>query len=95
MISRGAVCGISLCVGLLAGGLLRAELPPPVTVNPNINPNISSAQNLIGQAYNFVTASQIANNYDMMGHAVHVKLLLTQASRELQLCANIANAQRR
>jgi hypothetical protein len=92
MISRGVACGITLCVGLFAGGLIGAQAPPPVTVSVALNPNLAAAQKLIGEAYTYVTAAQNANNYDMADHAVHVKLLLTQASQELQVCANLADA---
>jgi hypothetical protein len=39
-----------------------------------------------------VIVAQKENNYDMQGHAVHVQLLLTQASQELKVCASLADA---
>lgn len=84
MISRKLAYGATLGVGLLAGGLIRAQVAPPVTVNPAANPNLAAAQKLINQAYNYFIVAQKENNYDMQGHAVHVQLLLTQASQELK-----------
>jgi hypothetical protein len=60
-------------------------------INPGRHPNLAAAQRLTEQAYNKVSAAQVANEFDMDGHAQKAKDLLDQANRELKAAAEAAN----
>ncbi|MCX6556504.1 MAG: hypothetical protein NTW95_03585 [Candidatus Aminicenantes bacterium] len=57
-----------------------------------LHPNLAAAQTFIEKAINKVSAAQIANEFDMNGHAVKAKSLLDQAYAEIKLAALVANA---
>lgn len=84
----------TLLAGLLGfiffSGIVSAQ--PARNVSPRRHPNIAAAQRLVGQAYNRLSAAQQANEFDMGGHAQHAKDLLDQASAEMKLAAEAANA---
>jgi hypothetical protein len=65
--------------------------PPVDNINPNKHPNLAAAQRLATEAFERVSAAQVANEYDMDGHAAHAKDLLDQANRELKAAAIAAN----
>jgi hypothetical protein len=69
-----------------------ASAQPERNVSPRRHPNIAAAQRLVGQAYNRLSAAQQANEFDMGGHAQRAKELLDQASAEMKLAAEAANA---
>ena len=73
-------------------GSSTAFAKPSVNVSAKKHPNIAAAQKLVEQAFAKVTAAQKANEYDMDGHAAKAKDLLEQASNELKLAAEAANA---
>ncbi len=56
------------------------------------HPNLWAAQTFIEKAIQKVTAAQVANEYDMDGHAAKAKGLLDQAYAEIKLAALAANA---
>ena len=56
------------------------------------NPNLAAAQGFIEKALNKVSAAQVANEFDMKGHAAKAKELLNQAYAEIKLAAQTANA---
>ncbi len=56
------------------------------------HPNLWAAQTFIEKAIQKVTAAQVANEYDMDGHAAKAKILLDQAYAEIKLAALAANA---
>lgn len=56
--------------------------------------NLAAAQRLIEKAINKVTAAQVANEYDMAGHAARAKELLDQAYDEIKQAAMAANRHR-
>jgi SOS response regulatory protein OraA/RecX len=53
--------------------------------------NLRAAQRLIEKAIDKVTAAQVANEYDMEGHAARAKELLDRAYDEIKLSAMAAN----
>jgi hypothetical protein len=53
--------------------------------------NLAAAQTFIEKAINKITAAQVANEYDMDGHAARAKALLDQAYDEIKLAALAAN----
>ena len=84
---------------MMAAIIACAQQPPPyggggepvLNVNPNLHGNIARAQELSRQAYDFMTAAQQANEYDMGGHAARAKELLREANEEMKLSALAAN----
>ena len=63
----------------------------------NVGPrhgNLRAAQRFIERAINKVNAAQVANEYDMEGHAARAKELLDQAYDEIKLAAMAANRNR-
>jgi hypothetical protein len=53
--------------------------------------NLRAAQKFIERAIGKITAAQVANEYDMEGHAARAKELLDQAYDEIKLAALAAN----
>jgi hypothetical protein len=72
-----------LSVACFASGVLVAQGPR--------HPNLRAAQDLINRAYDRITAAQLANEWDMNGHAEKAKALLDQAKVEIGLAAEDAN----
>ncbi len=58
------------------------------------HPNLAAAQTFIEKAIARVSAAQVANEFDMGGHAAKAKALLDQAYTEIKLAAEAANAKR-
>ncbi len=56
--------------------------------------NLRAAQKFIERAINKITAAQLANEYDMEGHAARAKELLDRAYDEIKLAAQAANKNR-
>ena len=57
--------------------------------------NLRTAQQLVRQAYDYVSQAQFTNNNDMGGHAGRAKELLRQANDELKMAAKTANSNQR
>jgi len=57
--------------------------------------NLRAAQDMVRQAFDYVTNAQIDNGYDLGGHAGRAKELLREASDELKMAAQTANANER
>jgi hypothetical protein len=55
------------------------------------HPNLKAAQVLIEKAVAKVSKAQVANEFDMDGHAAKAKDLLDQAYAEIKLAAEAAN----
>jgi hypothetical protein len=89
------------CVFLFVIGLLASCAqpgPPPggpgepvLNVDPAIHGNIAAAQSLSRQAYDYVSSAQMANDYNLGGHAARAKALLREANEEMKLAALSAN----
>jgi len=80
---RTIVFGSVLSVTMFAAGFTVAQGPR--------HPNLMAAQRFIDQAFDKISAAQVANEWDMDGHAAKAKDLLSQASREVKLAAEAAN----
>ena len=81
--------------GLLAAALFSAVTlaqEPVVNIDAKIHPNLAEAQRLLVEANNRVAEAQKDNRYDMRGHAERARQFMAQASRELKLAAEAANA---
>jgi len=74
---------------LLTVGMLFAE--PVRNISGKRHPNLAAAQRLVDKAYEKITAAQVANEFDMEGHAAKSKELLDQVNRELKAAAMAAN----
>jgi len=77
---------IFLVIGIVATGVAVNA----VDVGPR-HGNLRAAQKFIERALNKITAAQVANEYDMEGHAARAKELLDQAYDEIKLAALAAN----
>jgi hypothetical protein len=56
------------------------------------HPNLAEAQTAIENAVEKLNAAQVANDFDMDGHAAKAKELLNQAYIEIKYAAEAANA---
>jgi hypothetical protein len=82
-----------LIIGCVLVGLLFITIAVDARdVSRSRHPNLAAAQTLIEKAINKVSAAQMANEYDMDGHAAKAKTLLDQAYAEIKLAAQAANA---
>jgi hypothetical protein len=77
-------------LGLLVAGIAFAARPVR-NINPARHPNLAAAQRLARQAFERITAAQVANEWDMDGHAQKAKELLDQVNVELKQAAEAAN----
>jgi hypothetical protein len=81
-----------IIAGLTVVAVSIALAGPAKNVSPKRHPNIAAAQDLVNKAYAKIEAAQKANEWDLGGHAEKAKALLVQASDELKLAAETANA---
>jgi len=81
--------------GFVMVGILAVSLAVfAVDVSRVRHPNLAAAQAFIEKAIAKVSAAQVANEFDMQGHAAKAKALLDQAYGEIKLAAEAANAKR-
>jgi hypothetical protein len=78
-----------LIAGLFAA---YAFARPEINVSEKLHPNIHAAQDLTAQAWDYMSKAQVANDWDMDGHAGKAKSLLEQAADEMKSAALSANA---
>lgn len=64
---------------------------PERDISARRHPNLAAAQRFCDQAFQKISAAQVANEFDMNGHAAKAKELLEQASKELKEAAEAAN----
>jgi len=76
--------------GLVVGGATLGKAP--VRGTPRPHPNLAAAQKLTAEASQKVAAAQRANEFDLAGHGQKAKDLLEQASAELKLAVEAAEA---
>lgn len=90
---RKLVVGSVLGVGLIAGGILIAQgpPPPPENVEASRHPHMAAAQHHIREAFDEMGQAQRSNDYDMHGHAEKARNLMIQASAEIKMAAEDAN----
>ncbi len=89
MVKRILMVSIALLAAFVLGAVVFAQ-QPPVNVGER-HGNMRAAQQLIQQAWQKVNEAQQDNNYNLGGHAGKAKELLTQASEEIRLSADVAN----
>jgi hypothetical protein len=75
---------------MLAAGVSYAK--PEDNISGRKHPNLAAAQRLVTQAWEKIKAAQVANEFDMGGHAQKAKDLLDQVNVELKAAAEAANA---
>jgi hypothetical protein len=80
---------LALC--LLVGLVALSIVVYSENVNHRRHPNLAAAQEHIEKAINKISAAQVANEFDMEGHAAKAKSLLDQAYVEIKLAALAAN----
>jgi hypothetical protein len=83
------IVGVAVCISFVLGAVVFAQ--PPVNVGDR-HGNMRAAQQLIQQAWERVNEAQKDNRYDLGGHASKAKELLSQASEEIKMSAEAANA---
>ena len=81
---------------LVIGGLVLGIVVLSLAVYANNvsrvrHPNLAAAQTFIEKAINKVSAAQVANEFDMNGHAAKAKSLLDEAYTEIKFAAQAAN----
>jgi hypothetical protein len=82
-------------IGCLMIGILAVSLAVlAIDVSRARHPNLAAAQSFIEKAIAKVTAAQVANEFDMEGHAAKAKKFLDQAYVEIKLAAEAANAKK-
>ena len=84
---------IILAAALMAGGAALAQEPAQ-----NIggrHGNLRAAQQMVREAFDYVSNAQAANEFDLGGHAGRAKELLRQANDELKMAAETANGHER
>jgi hypothetical protein len=83
---RNVILSCALVLGLVAGGVTVAQ-----RVSPERHPNLAAAIELMDKASAKLTDAQVANEWDMQGHAAKAKQLLDEARHEVKLAAEAAN----
>ena len=81
-----------ILVGALFAGGAVALARPVTNIDPARHPNLAAAQQLAAQAWDKVSAAQVANQWDMQGHAQKAKDMLETINTELKAAALAANA---
>ena len=77
---------------LLAPMLVLAALSTQAFAGPEANhPNIVAAREDATHAIEKMHAAQVANEYDMGGHAAKAEQLLKDAEKEMKMAAEAAN----
>ena len=83
-------------VVFISVGLLLVAIAVYATdVSRARHPNLAAAQTFIERAIARVSAAQVANEFDMQGHAAKAKKLLDEAYSEIKLAAVAANTNKR
>ncbi|MBL0214251.1 MAG: hypothetical protein IPQ07_10225 [Myxococcales bacterium] len=70
---------VALPLGVFAGGALKGH------------PNMQAANKALDVAWTKITAAQVANEFDLGGHAAKAKDAIKVAQDELKLAAETAN----
>jgi len=78
-------------VTAIAAPLTLAFAKDPAQNVGRRHPNLATAQQLVGQAYDRLEAAQRANEFDLGGHAKRAKEALKVANDEIKLAAQEAN----
>src|SRR5262249_6221032 len=81
---------IAVAGSLLSGAILAARKPER-NISAHRHPNLAAAQRFCDQAFEKISAAQVANEFDISGHAAKAKELLEQAGKELKEAAEAAH----
>lgn len=81
-----------IAIAALLCGIVSLAQEPVQNVSKERHPNLAEAQHLIAEANQRIIAAQRDNHDDMKGHAEKARQLLVQASEEIKLGAEAANA---
>ena|ERR1700678_3721577 len=91
MMRRNLLVSTVLSAGLFCSVVTLAQAPVQ-NINKNKHPNLAEAQRHVVEADNSMVNAQKDNRYDMHGHAKNARQLLVQASQEMKLAAEDADA---
>lgn len=80
-----------ITLSMIATPALAYAQEPVQNISHARHGNLANAQDLVRQAYDYVSAAQQANEFDLGGHAANAKELLRQANEELRMAATAAN----
>jgi hypothetical protein len=80
-----------LCSALLVASAAAGAQEPAQNIDPNRHGNLASAQTMVREAYDKVTAAQSANHGELGGHAARAKELMREANDEIKMAAVVAN----
>jgi hypothetical protein len=94
MNTKNMILLAALGAAVAVTGCATAQQRPPVDIGDR-HGNLRQAQELIQQAYGLVNRAQADNDSQLNGHAARAKELLSEASEELRLAANVSNAEGR
>ena len=86
---------LGVVLAIPAGAAFAQAAKPVQNVSAKKHPNLAAAQRLTDQAFQKLTASQQANEFDEGGHAAKAKDLLDQASKEMKQAAEADNAKKK
>jgi hypothetical protein len=81
----------ALVLATIVTATVAQAAPPVQNISAYRHGNLAAAQSLSAQAFDYLTAAQVANNYDLGGHVGHAKELLRQANIEIKMAAIYAN----
>lgn len=93
MKTKNLLMFVALGGAVFAAGCATAQ-QPPVDIGER-HGNLRAAQELIQQAYGRINRAQADNESQLEGHAARAKELLSEASEELRLAANVSNQEGR
>lgn len=82
---------VALMGSLLVCAVTLAQ-EPVANIDKKVHPNLAEAQRLMIQANQYLMTAQKDNKWDMKGHDEKARQLLQQASQEVKLAAEAANA---
>jgi hypothetical protein len=92
MTMKTVIASAAASVAAIALLAVAAHAQQPVqNVDPARHGNLASAQQLVVQAFDRLTAAQQDNNYDLGGHVGRAKDLLRQANWEIKQAADTVN----
>jgi hypothetical protein len=86
-----ALARIAASALLVAAAAAAAAPEPAQNIDPARHGNLATAQTLVRDAYDKLSAAQTANHGELGGHAARAKELMREANDEIKLAAIAAN----
>lgn len=80
-----------IAIGLVLVAFAGCAQEPVQNIDAQRHGNLATAQNLVRDAYDKMSAAQAANNDQLGGHAARAKELMREANEEIKLAAISAN----